>query len=194
MAKMRWFLRETNVGREPLAVSMTSVRAGERVLQIGVNDPAVVHAIANKAGLTGLAIVVVPNDMLADRVRSYSAEDSSTAEVRIEPLEHLPFEDGAYDAAIVHNRDGLLAGLDANLRQQALREVLRILRIGGRLIVLDPGKPAGVRGLFAGGARRDAAYEASGGTDSALQSAGFTSIRVVGDREGYRFVEGFRPR
>jgi SAM-dependent methyltransferase len=190
MAKMRWFLRETTVGREPLVVSMTSVRPGERVLQIGVNDPAIVHAIANKTGLTGLAIVVVPNDVLADRVRGYSADDSSSAEVRIEPLERLPFEEGAYDAAIVHNTEGLLTGLAADLRQQALREWLRILRVGGRLIVLDPGTPTGVRGLFAGGGRRDA----GDGTTSALQAAGFTSVRVLGDREGYRFVEAFRPR
>jgi SAM-dependent methyltransferase len=192
MAKMRWFLRETTVGREPLVVSMASVRPGERVLQIGANDPAIVHAIANKAGLTGLATVVVPNDALADRVRGYTGDDSSAADIRIEPLEHLPFEDGTYDAAIVHNTEGLLTSLDGDVRRQALREWLRVLRVGGRLIVLDPGRPTGVRGLFAGG-RREAA-SGSGGTTSSLQAAGFTSVRVVGDREGYRFVEGFKPR
>jgi SAM-dependent methyltransferase len=194
MAKMRWFLRETTVGREPLVVSMTSVRPGERVLQIGVNDPAIVHAIANKAGITGLAMVVVPNDGLADRVRGYAADDASSADVRIEPLEHLPFEESAYDAAIVHNREGLVAGFDADLQQRALREWMRVLRVGGRLIVLDPGRPTGMRGLLGGGARRDTLYEAAGGTTAALQAAGFTSVRVLGDREGYRFIEGFRPR
>jgi SAM-dependent methyltransferase len=189
---MRWFLRETTVGREPLVVSMTSVRPGERVLQIGANDPAIVHAIANKAGLTGLATVVAPNDELADRVRGYTGDDSSAADVRIEPLERLPFEDGAYDAAIVHNSEGLLTGLDASLRQQTLRECLRVLRVGGRLIALDPGKPTGMRGLFAGGRREPAS--GAGDTVAALQAAGFTSVRVLGDREGYRFIEGVRPR
>jgi SAM-dependent methyltransferase len=189
---MRWFLRETTVGREPLVVTMTSVRPGERVLQIGANNPAIVHAIANKAGLTGLATVVAPNDELADRVRGYTADDSSAADVRIEPLERLPFEDGTYDVAIVHNTEGLLTGLDADLRQHVLREWLRVLRVGGRLIVLDAGRPTGVRGLFASG-RREAA-SGTGGTTAALQAAGFTAVRVLGDREGYRFVEGFRPR
>jgi len=189
---MRWFLRETTVGREPLVVSMTSVRPGERVLQIGADNPAIVHAIANKAGLTGLATVVAPNDTLADRVRGYTGDDSSAADVRIEPLEHLPFEDGTYDAAIVHNTEGLLSSLDTNARQQALREWLRVLRVGGRLIVLDPGKPTGMRGLLAG-SRRGGASD-SGGTTSSLQTAGFTAVRVLGDREGYRFIEGFRPR
>ena len=192
MAKMRWFLRETTVGREPLAVSMTSVRAGERVLEIGVNNPAVAHAIANKVGLTGLAIIVVPNDALADRLRGYSADDASTAEVRIEPLDHLPFEDHTYDVVVVHNTEGLLPGLDADLRQRAVRDWLRVLRVGGRMIVLDPGKPTGMRGLLGGGSRHQAV--AGGDTLSTLQSAGVGSVRVLGDREGYRFIEGVRPR
>ena len=193
MAKMRWFLRETTVGREPLAVSMTSVRAGERVLQVGVNDPAIVHAIANKVGITGLAVVVVPTDALADRVRGYTADDSSTAEVRIEPLDHLPFEDHAYDAVVIHNTEGLLPGLDADLRAQAVRDWLRVLRIGGRLIVLDPGKPSGFRGWLGGGSRGQS-RDAGGDTISTLQSAGLGSVRVLSDRDGYRFIEGVRPR
>ena len=193
MAKMRWFLRETTVGREPLAVSMTSVRAGERVLQIGVNDPAIAHAIANKTGLTGLAIVVVPNDALAERMRGYSADDASAAEVRIEPLDRLPFDDHTYDVVVVHNTEGLLPGLDANLRERAVRDWLRVLRVGGRMIVFDPGKPTGMRGLLSGGSRRQAGG-AGGETPSTLQSAGLGSVRVLGDREGYRFIEGVRPR
>ena len=76
-----------------------------------------------------------------------------------------------------------------HLQQQALREWLRVLRVGGRLIVLDAGRPTGMRGLLAGGRR-----ESADATTSALQMAGFTSVRVLGDREGYRFLEGVRPR
>ncbi len=38
------FLRKTRI--EPLPVTMSAVRMGERVLQIGVDDPAVASAIA----------------------------------------------------------------------------------------------------------------------------------------------------
>jgi ubiquinone/menaquinone biosynthesis C-methylase UbiE len=189
MAKMRWFLRETTIGREPLAVSMASVRAGERVLQVGVNEPAIVHAIANKVGLTGLASIVVPNDALADRVRGYTGDDASSADVRIEPLDRLPFADQSYDAVVVHNREGLLRDMDATLRQQAVRDWMRVLRVGGRLIVLDAGKPRGMRGLLGGGSSSDA-----GETISTLQSGGAGSVRVISDRDGYRFIEGVRPR
>src|SRR5215510_10611289 len=86
MAKMRLFLRESNVGREPLAVSMSSVRSGERVLQIGVNDPHIVNAIAGKTGITGLATVIVPDESGAQRISDVVGEGSSSPDVRIEPV------------------------------------------------------------------------------------------------------------
>ena len=194
MAKMRMFLRESTVGREPLAVSLSSVRQGERTLQIGVDDPRIVHTIANKAGLTGLATIVVPTESAAERLTAVASEGSSAADVRIEPLDRLPFEDGVYDVAVVHNAEGLLAGLETSVREGAMRECRRVLRPGGRVIVLETGKPTGMRAIFGGGPKHDAPFEAMGGSVAALQTAGFLNVRVLEDREGYRFIEGVRPR
>ena len=191
---MRIFLRESTVGREPLAVSMSSVRPGECVLQIGVNDPHIVHAIANKVGVTGRATIVVPNESSSDHVRSVGGEGASSADVRIEPLDHLPFEDGAYDVVVIHNVDGLLASLDAVTRGPAMRECCRVLRPGGRVIVLDRGQASGMRAIFRAGPKRDPRYVGSGDTAAALQAGGFVAVRVLADREGYRFIEGVRPR
>jgi SAM-dependent methyltransferase len=193
MAKMRFFLRESTVGREPLAVSMSSVRPGEHVLQIGVNDPRIVQAIASKSGLTGLATIIVPNESSAQKLQASSGEGSSMVEPRIEPLDHLPLEDGVYDVAIIHNVDGLLASLDSPTRDRAMLECRRVLRPGGRLIVLDAGRQSGMRAIFGGGHKRAPQYEAAGGTMAVLQSAGFTAVRELGDRDGYRFIEGLRP-
>jgi SAM-dependent methyltransferase len=187
MAKMRMFLRESTVGREPLAVSMSSVRVGERVLQIGMNDPDIARAIGEKVGITGLSTVVVPNETAAACVRS--GEGLSAADIRIEPLDRLPFDQDAYDVAIIHNAEGLLMSLEPAVRDGAIREWRRVLRPGGRVIVLDPGTPTGIRALFGG---RSRGSEASGQTVAALQAAGFGAVRVLGDRQGYRFIEGLK--
>lgn len=194
MAKMRMFLRDSNVGREPLAVSMSSVRASERVLQIGVDDPAIVGAIAAKVGLTGLSTIVVPNEAAAARARSGSGDSSVQGDVRIEPLHRLPFDNDLYDAAVIHSAEGLLASLDAQTRSALLVECRRVLRVGGRIVVLEAGKPAGLRGIFSGGPKRDPQYEAAGGSIGALEKAGFATVRVLGDQQGYRFIEGLRGR
>jgi len=187
---MRMFLRKSSVGREPLAVSMSGVRLGERVVQIGVNDARVVRAIGEKVGLTGLSTIVVPNESAAARVRSALGEGLAVADVRIEPLDRLPFDEAVYDVAVVHNAEGLTTSLEPAVREGAVREWLRVLRTGGRVIVLDPGSPTGIRALLGGGTSRGS--HGSHDTLHTLQAAGFTAVRVLGDREGYRFIEGLK--
>ena len=146
------------------------------------------RAIGEKVGLTGLSTIVVPNEDAATRVRSAIGEGLAAADVRIEPLDGLPFDEAVYDVAIVHNGDGLLAALEPAVRDGAMRECRRVLRSGGRVIVLDRGTPTGLRALFGGRAKPAAGVD----TVAALRAAGFDAVRVLGDRQGYRFIEGLK--
>ena len=56
---MRIFLRQSTVGREPLAIAMSGVRMGERLLQIGMDTPAVTSLLGAKPGLSGQSAIVV---------------------------------------------------------------------------------------------------------------------------------------
>ncbi len=62
MGKMRMFLRRPVAGQDPLPVSMTGARAGERVLQVGGDDPALAGLLAAKPGLNGHAAIVVATE------------------------------------------------------------------------------------------------------------------------------------
>ena len=66
------FFRKSSV--EPLPVTMTAVGRGDRVLQVGVDDPTMVTALAAKAGMSGLAVVAVPTEADAARVRAAGAK------------------------------------------------------------------------------------------------------------------------
>ena len=72
MREMRMFLRKSRVGRDPLVMTMSGVRLGERLLQIGVDDPAVLGALAAKVGLSGHAAVVTLDERSAERARTGS--------------------------------------------------------------------------------------------------------------------------
>jgi hypothetical protein len=68
-------------------------------------------------------------------------------------------------------------------------EARRILRPGGRLIVIGSGKRTGLAALLA---RPQAGVTAD--PTPALHTGGFKSVRTLAEREGLIFVEGLKPR
>jgi SAM-dependent methyltransferase len=188
------FLRRAKNTRDPLAVAMSGVRLGERVLQIGVDDPKVVGLVAAKAGRSGTAACVVPDDAAARRVKSGADDVGVLVETSVvPPASPLPHDAGAFDVAIIHSVSGLLASLDAASRATLLREVGRVVRPGGRAIVIEAGTPTGLRGLLKTAPAAQSAFDQGGGATSALKDAGFFPVRPLGDSEGLKFSEGLRP-
>ena len=186
------FLRKPTTRRDPLPVTMSGVRMGERVLQIGVGDPRVAGAIAAKVGLSGHAAMVVADDAAAARARDGIADAGGLVDLQVTSSDRLPFDDGSFDALVVHNMDLGLAAQDAERRGVRLAEWRRVLRDGGRLVVIEAGTRTGLGALLRPGPKADAAYEERGGTVAALQAAGFKPVRLLGDREGFKFIEGLK--
>jgi ubiquinone/menaquinone biosynthesis C-methylase UbiE len=181
------FLRKTRLAREPLAVTMSGVRLGERALQIGGGDTRCVALIAAKSGLTGTAAIVVPDEGIAVRIRRAVADVGALVDLRVVSEGMLPFDDAAFDAIVVHDTSHTI--LDSGTRGRWLHECRRLLRSGGRIVTIEPGAQVGLRALFSGGSQ-SAAMAAGGDTITTLRSAGFAAVRVLGDREGLRFIEG----
>ena len=183
------FLRKSRI--EPLPVTMSAVRMGERVLQIGVDDPALASAIAAKVGLSGNAAIAVTDDRDAARAHGAAAHAGVLVDVKVTPLAPLPFDNEAFDLVIVHSMRGLLSSLDSNARVEAMREWHRVVRHGGRVMTIEPGAVSGLKSLIQQ-RRSDEAHEGSGGVVGALEMAGFRPVRLLADREGYKFTEGIR--
>lgn len=186
------FFRKT-INREPLPVTMSGVNTGERVLQIGIEEPRVAGAIAARAGLSGQTTMAVADERAAARARSAAEQAGALVDVHVVPWDRLPFSDGAFDAVIVHSTNGLLAAMPDSARMVALREWWRVVRAGGRVVVFERGTPSGLRALLRP-ASPNPDYDAAGGAAPALEAAGFRPVRLLADREGYRFIEGIRPR
>src|SRR4029453_9138938 len=83
MGKMRRFLRKSSVGNEPLSVTMSGARLGERALQIGIDDPNIAALIAAKTGMTGQASLVVGDEAAAASARDAVAEAGGLGEVHV---------------------------------------------------------------------------------------------------------------
>ena len=183
------FLRKSRI--EPLPVTMSAVRMGERVLQIGVDDPALASAIAAKVGLSGNAAIAVTDDRDAARAHSAAANAGVLVDVKVTPLAPMPFDNDAFDLVIVHSMRGLLSLLDSNARVETMSEWHRVVRHGGRVVTIEPGAVSGIKSLIQP-RRVDDAYEGSGGVVAALEMVGFRPVRLLADREGYKFAEGIK--
>src|SRR6266850_293625 len=129
------FFRKSAV--EPLPVTMSAVRMGERVLQVGVDDAAVASAIAAKVGLSGHAAIAVADERDAARAHGAAASAGVLVDVKVAPLASLPFESDAFDLVVVHGVHGLVSSLDADARLAAMREWRGVLRQGGRVMTIE---------------------------------------------------------
>jgi len=172
-----------------LTVGMTGVKMGDRLLQIGCANGGRLGAVAVKVGLSGRAVAVVPDEAAAARARKGAAEAGVLVEVEVGPPWRLPGEAGAFDVAVVDNTGGLLSTLRAEDRVAAVRDVLRVLRPGGRVIVISAGERPGLGALFSR-AQSGPPFDAI----PVLQADGFKSVRQLAEREGLVFVEGMKAR
>jgi ubiquinone/menaquinone biosynthesis C-methylase UbiE len=104
----------------------------------------------------------------------------------VHALDDLPYDQGSFDLIVLHNRNGQLESLSATQHSRTLAECRRILRSGGRVVVIDRGTPSGLTSIFQ--SRKDSSHPDA--TVRALEAAGFRAVRLLGDRDGYCFVEG----
>lgn len=176
-----------------LAVSMTGVKMGDRFVQIGCADGGRLGAIASKVGLSGRAAAVVPDADAAVRARRGAEAAGVLVDVEIAPPTRLPLDDASFDLAVVDDTAGFFGSLRAEDRVAAVREALRILRPGGRAMVIGAA-PRGGLGALLSRAQSGPPFTASGGAALALQADGFASVRLLAEREGLVFVEGIKPR
>jgi SAM-dependent methyltransferase len=176
-----------------LAVSMTGVKMGDRVAFVGCSHGGRLAATAAKVGLSGHAVALVPDQATADQVAKGAAGAGVLIDAEIALPTRLPLEDGAFDLVVVDDAAGLMGRLEPAGREAGVREILRVLRPAGRVVVVGAGHR---RGLFhvRGRAPDGLDFVRSGGASAALLEGGFKSVRTLAEREGLVFVEGIKPR
>jgi ubiquinone/menaquinone biosynthesis C-methylase UbiE len=171
------------VPAEPLAVSMASLKLGDKLLVIGCADPKLIAALAAKVGLTGRACAVDEDEALSAAAGTFAEREG----VLIETMTFrgsLPYPADSFDVVVV--REMSAASLEKGAR---LQEARRVLRPGGRCVVVEGVERSGVRSLLAPG-------QGSGNSEliatRALDAASFVAVRTIAQRAGMLFVEGVK--
>jgi ubiquinone/menaquinone biosynthesis C-methylase UbiE len=159
---------------EPLALTMTGIKLGDRFLSIGVRDPTLVAALATKAGLTGRACAVEADPARASAAAGAIEREGALVEVTHAPNFSLAFDAGSFDVAVIRD---LFSAMSPDQKTRIATDTLRVLRGGGRVIVVESTKRT----------RIDAAT-----LTAPLTAAGFAAVRVLAEAEHMIFVEGIK--
>lgn len=176
-----------------LVVGMTGVKLGDRVLQVGCAHGGRLAAVAAKVGLSGRALVIAPDAATAARAQKASADAGVLVEIETAPPTRLPVDDASFDLAIVDDTGGLFSSLRAEDRVAATRELARVLRPGGRAMIIGVAPRQGLGALLSR-AQTGPSLAASGDAARTLEADGFRAARTLAEREGLVFVEGIKPR
>ncbi len=178
MFLLRMLMRKQGgAGMDPLQVAMTGVRMGERFLQIGCYDKALLAGLAAKSGLSGTSAVAAFDEKDAERARKIGARVGALIEIYdIDGGREWPIADEQFDLIVIDDTQDGFAAVEARLRQSTLRNALRAVRPGGRIELIAR--------LTSEARDYDPLNE--------LSAAGCKPVRVLAERDRYRFVEGLR--
>ena len=176
MFLLRMLTKNRTSAMDPLQVSMTGVRMGERVLQIGCHDKSLLAGLAAKVGLSGSTAVAARNARQAKLAESIGRKVGALIEIKdIDDGRAWPFDNSAFDMIVVDDTDDAFAGFKPPA--DILRKAFTSLRPGGRIEIVTP--LSSQQGKF--------------DFPQLLSDAGYKPVRVLADVNGLRFVEGLRP-
>jgi len=167
---------------------MSGIKLGDRLLILGAEDHALIAALAGKAGLTGRACLLDASPAVTATAATAVEREGALVETYSAPWTMLPFDPHDFDVVVIRN---VLRRLAADTGLLCAQEVHRVLRPGGRSIVIEGVGRGGLGGLLGGG-QADSEYRRTGGATHALEAAGFRGVRTLAEREGQLFVEGIK--
>jgi demethylmenaquinone methyltransferase/2-methoxy-6-polyprenyl-1,4-benzoquinol methylase len=123
------------------AADMAALSPGQRALDVATGTGDLALELAQRVSPGGEVVATDFSERMLELARAKASARSTEAQVVIRPANALalPFEDGEFDAATV----GFGARNFSDL-EQGLREMARVVRPGGRVVVLEittPQKP-----------------------------------------------------
>lgn len=168
---------------------MAGIKLGDRLLVVGCTDPLLLAQLAVKTGLTGRAFAVDEREPVVTAAADIAAREGALVETAAAPWNSLPVESDSFDVAVVRD---VLPHLAAHRRSACIAEVGRVLRPGGRCLVIDGNVRKGLSALVTGGSD-PGDYHAQGGPVHVFTAQGFKAARILAEREGLVFAEAVKP-
>ncbi len=132
----RWQLRRTTV-------ALADLQSGEHVLEVGCGTGDVALVAARAVGPDGTVVGLDPSPEMiavAQHKAARAPSGAGSVDFQIGVIEALAFPDATFDVVF---SSLMMHHLPDDLKTQGLAEIARVLKPGGRLLVVDIKHPAG---------------------------------------------------
>jgi ubiquinone/menaquinone biosynthesis C-methylase UbiE len=173
-------------------LARAAIAPGQRVLDVGCGPGPLTLAAAREAGPTGETVGLDASPEMIALATRQAAAARSPATFRLAPIEAIPMPDDHVDVVLASL---MLHHLPSTLLPRALAEVRRVLRPGGRFVVLElaasPGHGVGHL-LTVLGLRRG--FEHAEELRARLGEHGFEVLSVEKAGRAFCLIDARKPR
>ncbi len=143
-AIIRWprlytlILRFAFRGKEPklwqMIADLAQLRPGETVLDVGCGTGTLALVAKERVGITGRVYGLDPSRQMIAYARRKAAGRSLSVDFQLGVVEHLAFPDRSFDVVLC---TWMIHHLPTDDKRQGLAEMARVLKPGGRLLLVD---------------------------------------------------------
>jgi ubiquinone/menaquinone biosynthesis C-methylase UbiE len=134
-----WFLSRGKEGEmREKALGLARLASAENVLDIGCGTGTLAIAAKRHVGERGMACGVDASPQMLARAIKKARKAGLDVDFRNAAVEALPFRDSQFDVVL---STLMLHHLPGKLREQCIQEIRRVLKPGGRALIIDFGPP-----------------------------------------------------
>jgi ubiquinone/menaquinone biosynthesis C-methylase UbiE len=114
--------------------NLAQIQPGEAVLDVGCGTGALAMEASKRVGATGHVCGIDPGPKQIARARTKAKRASLPIDFQVGVIEHLAFPDQAFDVVL---STLVMHHLPDDLKRLGLAEMARVLKPGGRLVIVD---------------------------------------------------------
>jgi len=135
---MRFILGGSEQALRQTTADLAQLQPGEAVLDVGCGTGTLALVAKERVGAAGRVSGIDPSAQLLTRARRKAARRGLEINFQLGEIEQLPFPDQSFDVVL---STLMMHHLPDDLKRQGLAEIARVLKPGGRLLVVDARRP-----------------------------------------------------